>query len=381
MVGFIVIPDRVDVPTTAGAQDRVTPTKRCPLTITFDTAQIPAADRAEIIREAIWRNVVKVHITHQDDARRIRATGQIRSFGSLTACSVRSNATTIRRTPRLTGDDSEPSLFLGLQVSGSSMVIQGGRQAVLRPGDLALYDTTVPYTLLNEDGIHQHYFRIPRADIGLPMDVISRITAVRLDPRNPVADIAAGYFARLAVAGSPLDGAAGAALQQPSVELLRALITTQLCEDAVDPMHEALVVRILEFARAHLADRDLSAGRIAAAHHISVRQLYVVLAGAEIGLGDWIRAQRLERCRQELSAPLAATRTIAAIAGSWGFADATHFSRVFRDAYGLSPRQWRQRAVDGRRPPTTTDSRTVSNGDRPTSHPRDLDGGSVSLVE
>ena len=321
------------------------------MTITFDTAQIAAADRAEVIREAIWSSVVKVHITHQEDARRITATGQIRSFGRLTACSVRSNATTIRRTPRLTGDDSEPSLFLGLQVSGSSMVIQGGRQAVLGPGDLALYDTTLPYTLLNDDGIHQHYFRVPRADIGLPMDVVSRITAVRLGPHNPIADIAAGYFGRLAGSRSPLDAATGAALQQPSVELLRALITTQLGQDAlaVDPMHGTLLLRILEFARAHLADRDLTAGRIAAAHHISVRQLYVVLARADIGLGDWIRAERLDRCRQELSTPAAGSRTIAAIAAGWGFADATHFSRAFRDTYGMSPRQWRERALP--RPP------------------------------
>lgn len=26
----------------------------------------------------------------------------------------------------------------------------------------------------------------------------------------------------------------------------------------------------------------------------------------------------------------------------WGFADSTHFSRRFRDAYGMSPREWRQ---------------------------------------
>jgi AraC-like DNA-binding protein len=34
--------------------------------------------------------------------------------------------------------------------------------------------------------------------------------------------------------------------------------------------------------------------------------------------------------------------TIAAVARRWGFADATHFARRFRDAYGLSPREWRQ---------------------------------------
>ncbi|MDX2681609.1 AraC family transcriptional regulator [Streptomyces sp. NY05-11A] len=35
------------------------------------------------------------------------------------------------------------------------------------------------------------------------------------------------------------------------------------------------------------------------------------------------------------------SRTIAAVAGRWGFLSAAHFSRVFRSAYGLSPREWR----------------------------------------
>lgn len=34
-------------------------------------------------------------------------------------------------------------------------------------------------------------------------------------------------------------------------------------------------------------------------------------------------------------------RTIAAVANRWGFMSATHFSRVFRAAYGMSPSEWR----------------------------------------
>ncbi|MCY0943062.1 hypothetical protein O1W17_20680 [Streptomyces sp. H34-S5] len=47
-----------------------------------------------------------------------------------------------------------PSVFVGLQVTGSSMVVQDGREAVLQPGDLAPYDTTRPYILVNENGTH-----------------------------------------------------------------------------------------------------------------------------------------------------------------------------------------------------------------------------------
>ncbi|GAA4609774.1 hypothetical protein GCM10023107_93360 [Actinoplanes octamycinicus] len=62
---------------------------------------------------------------------------------------------------------------------------------------------------------------------------------------------------------------------------------------------------------------------------------------AGVSLGDWLRTQRLEACRRELAKPHNLDRTIASIAHQWGFADATHFSRVFRQTYGITPRDWR----------------------------------------
>jgi AraC-like DNA-binding protein len=32
------------------------------------------------------------------------------------------------------------------------------------------------------------------------------------------------------------------------------------------------------------------------------------------------------------------------IAANWGFQDAAHFSRAFRDAFGVSPSDWRRTA-------------------------------------
>lgn len=43
--------------------------------------------------------------------------------------------------------------------------------------------------------------------------------------------------------------------------------------------------------------------RIAAAHGISVRHLYAVLARSGMCLGDHVRAQRLAECRRELAGP------------------------------------------------------------------------------
>jgi AraC-like DNA-binding protein len=313
------------------------------MTISFDTKTIADVDREEMIRETIWNTVVRVEITHHPEPRKIAAVGAISNLGRVNVCSVKSNATTIRRTRSLAGDDLEPSIFLGLQVSGTSMVIQDGREAVLHPGDLAIYDTTRPYTLLNDGGIHQHYFRIPRNDLALPENAIAKVNALRLGPANPIANLAATYFARLArIRELPVAGADAIAV--PSIELVRALIATSLSDSALatEPLEGTIELRILEYMRAHLAEYDLSAPRIAAQHNLSVRQLYNILARAGVTPADWVRAHRLEECRKDLAKPTARSATVAAIARRWGFSDPTHFSRAFKDAYGVSPRQWRE---------------------------------------
>jgi AraC-like DNA-binding protein len=109
-------------------------------------------------------------------------------------------------------------------------------------------------------------------------------------------------------------------------------------------MHESLQLRVTQYIRSNLADPGLSAAQIAAAHHISVRHLYNVLAAAGISLGDWIRTQRLEAVRNDLSRPAARAIPIAVTARRWGFRDPSHFGRLFRAAYGVSPRTWRDNA-------------------------------------
>jgi AraC-like DNA-binding protein len=92
----------------------------------------------------------------------------------------------------------------------------------------------------------------------------------------------------------------------------------------------------------NLRDPELNATKIAAAHHVSVRQLYKVLASQGILLGDWIRSHRLDESRKEIGNPANSAMSIAMIARRWGFADASSFARMFRTSYGMSPREWRE---------------------------------------
>ncbi|MGI5490848.1 helix-turn-helix domain-containing protein [Microtetraspora malaysiensis] len=112
--------------------------------------------------------------------------------------------------------------------------------------------------------------------------------------------------------------------------------------DSRDERHTALFLRIQAFVERQLGDTGLSPAMIAAAHHISIRQLYKVMQAQGETVAGWIRTRRLERCRRDLANPLLAQRSVNAIATRWGFISAAHFSRAFRAAYGVSPTEYRR---------------------------------------
>ena len=229
-------------------------------------------------------------------------------------------------------------------MTGTSLVTQNGRECVLKPGELAVYESVSPYTLLFDEGVDHHFLRFPRAALALPDQLLRDTGTVTLGPDNPLACLAFTYFSQLAVSDRLHQAAHADSVVEPSVELLRAVLTTQHGDSglAKAPLEATLSLRVTQYVREHLADPDLSAARIAAAHDISVRHLYAVLSRSGISLGDWIRTRRLAECRRELAGANGRLRTIAATGRRWGFVDATHFSKTFKRAYGISPRAWRE---------------------------------------
>ncbi|MFJ5737271.1 AraC-like ligand-binding domain-containing protein [Streptomyces microflavus] len=309
----------------------------------LDTAFIPPRDREEVIRHAVWQSMVAVDIDHRPAAEDISVRIGLGTVGAIKVCSARATAVALRRTERLAREDEEPAVTLGVQMTGSSMVVQNGREALLRPGDCAVYESISPYALLFDEGVDYRFIRFPRAALALPDRLLRDITAVPLGPDNPSARLAFTYFSQLAGAGDLHQWTHADAVVEPSVELLRAVLATQHGNSTVakGPLEATLSLRITQYIRAHLADPDLSAARIASAHAISVRHLYAVLSLSGISLGDWIRTRRLAECRRELAGPNGRLRTIAATGRRWGFVNATHFSKVFKQTYGISPRDWR----------------------------------------
>jgi AraC-like DNA-binding protein len=310
-----------------------------------DSNSVPAGSRAEAMHTVAAR-IIPVELDFPEAGAVVRGT--LSDHGALRISRIASNATKVERTPRQARDDLTPCLLLGLQISGSSLVVQDGREAVVLPSDLVVYRSTAQYTLIDAAGYRQHQLRMPLEKLALPPDVVPQVTATRLCPGHPLSDLAVHYLRGVASRPNAFAGSVADAMSQVGLELVRAVISAHLNlapTTAKESPQVTLQMRILEYAREHLDDPTLNAARIAAEHHISVRHLYNVLAAGGISLGDWIRSRRLQGCRDELADSLSRNFTIAAVARRWGFRDASNFGRLFRAEYGRSPREWRDTAT------------------------------------
>ena len=107
---------------------------------------------------------------------------------------------------------------------------------------------------------------------------------------------------------------------------------------AAEPSAAARAAQARAVARRRLRDPGLTVAAIAAELHVSVSTLHRAFADQQCTIAEWIWAQRLDGVHADLVDPTGAHRTIGDIAFSWGFVDASHFSRAFRARFGATAR-------------------------------------------
>ncbi|WP_315835880.1 acetamidase/formamidase family protein [Bradyrhizobium prioriisuperbiae] len=108
----------------------------------------------------------------------------------------------------------------------------------------------------------------------------------------------------------------------------------------------SLFHRICGTIERKLDDPDISLARIAQIEGISERYLQKLFESTGDNFTHYLRERRLQRCWADLSNPADAHRSVSEIAFRCGFSDAAHFSRSFRERFGLSPRAFRQHEAE-----------------------------------
>lgn len=271
----------------------------------------------------------------------VHCAGRLRSIASVRFFDVRVRPCEIGSAPVTPGRHGQGYGKVDLVIEGKIVISQDGRQAVLGAGDFSFRDGTRASRVVVPDDLHMIGVIVPLGMISVARHVLGELTATRMDGASGSGALLASFLTTL---GSNLESVRPweeAGLSAAAGDLLTATLVHAAGHGADAGARSVLLSRIRCFVEAELADPGLSPASIAAAHHISVRQLHRLFEGEDVTVAELVRARRLAGCARDLADPELHDLGIGAVAARWGIMDSAKFSRIFRAAYGISPREYR----------------------------------------
>jgi AraC-like DNA-binding protein len=260
-----------------------------------------------------------------------------------------SEAAQVHRTNRLIRKSADDYLKVGLQLRGSCLLSQNGREAHLKPGDYAIYDTSQQYQLTYPAGYQTLVLMFRRDRLRLTSSQVTHLTARTLSGREGLAASVSPFLVELGRRFRISGHAAPTHLADAILDMLTASLAERLPVPInVEPGggRSALLIRIRAFIEERLGDPNLDVATIAAAHHISVRYLQALFAAQEQTVTGWVRSRRVDRCRQDLADIRFADQPVSEIGARWGLSNPAHFSRTFKVMLGCPPTEYRDAVFD-----------------------------------
>ncbi|MEU8378577.1 helix-turn-helix domain-containing protein [Streptosporangium sp. NPDC048865] len=313
---------------------------------TLSLSHLPARERFAFWRETVASTVVPLDVG-SDHADEFQATMQVLNLGAVQISAHTHSPIHVHRTARLIRRSDPEHYQVTLVRRGTITAAQAGRNTTVGPGDLLLHDTWRPL-----HGTHSDHSRVggvqivvPRELLPLRPDLVGQVCAVRLQGRKGVGALLRQFLVQVVRNADTYRPTDTGRLGGVCIDLLTALLAHHLEADRMVP-HEShqrtLLLRIHTHIERSLGDPELSPGKIAAAHHISLRSLHRLFAEQGSTVSEWIRTRRLEQCHRELASAEHRHLPIRAIAARWGYIHPGNFTRAFRAAYGLNPDEYRR---------------------------------------
>ena len=322
----------------------------------LSTESVAADQRLAYWIDMICKTYVQLECDALGNAKAACFNGEIRShhLPGLGLSVIRSAAQHVMRTPREIARSSDDYFIVSIQTSGRGVISQDGRDAVLSPGDFAIYDSTRPYVLHFDDDFEEIVLKLRRDQLRSVVRDTEKLTATAVSGRAGAGHLMINMIRTLSDEVDTLQPASAAAVASSVVSILVAGLQSLPACNGVDPssMTAYHVARFKRLVDERLRDPALSVASIAAELGISVGHLHRLFKCDPLPPAQYVWNRRLEACGRELLDPRRGKASVAEIAFGWGFNDAAHFSRAFRGRFGCSPREWRQGRGTAPRPLT-----------------------------
>ncbi|MCJ2080659.1 AraC family transcriptional regulator [Methylobacterium sp. J-090] len=214
-----------------------------------------------------------------------------------------------------------------------------------RAGDFSIRDPNSPWTLEHKGHVEVLAIEIPRDRLESMLGSARHFAGLTMYGHLPVTTLARLFLSNMMSMADRLTPQAAERMTSVAIDLVAASLAERLSMETPKALSGTLTVqRAKAYALANLGKPELDTSQVAAAVGISMRQLQTLFRERGSNVTAWIWQRRLEQAAQRLSDPACLHLQLGELAYGCGFASQSHFSRRFRDQYGLSPRDYRHTA-------------------------------------
>ncbi len=244
-------------------------------------------------------------------------------------------------------ESSDARLLVSVHKEGAAMVSQGGRESPISPGDLFVIDPSRPFKI-ETGAISSYSLYLPTSAVRALVPGLDQLTALPIRGGDPAAAMFRAAADELVTHAGALEESVADRVSEALPYLLASALASlgSAAHGATNRLRQLHKRRILQFIREHLTDPGLDVNAIARGVNLSPRHLHELFTDEADPLMKHVWAERLEHCRRDLRAPSLRRQTVGEIAYSWGFSDVSHFSRAFKQRFGITPRECRLRGLE-----------------------------------
>jgi AraC-like DNA-binding protein len=309
----------------------------------FSTDSYPRRERAHAWREAMTR--LRLPLTDAPDEEAFRG-----SVSCLTSPLGMEFAVVSASPQEISGrNPNQPAaVWLVVLLQGEASLFDGETTVALEMGDIIYGPTGMNAALRLTTRFRLMFITAPRVALDHRLIAPLSLKVGRLAGASGLGHVFSGL---LCATAETLDELTSDQLRPVELALTEFLVANLAAEGSPSALggagaaRAAHLHRICQTIETLLAEPDLTVGRVADEDGISPRYLQKLFASAGQSFSGYLRTRRLERCRLDLTSPMCAGLSISEICFRWGFNGSAHFSRAFKDQYGVSPREYRKAAL------------------------------------
>lgn len=308
----------------------------------FCTDDQSPSHRQEWLKEIIGKEYANVDISPLKDVQLFNEMAIYPWRHGMRLSPIKSHAIRIKRLTNEPTETMQDCFFAVVLTSGRYTLEQGGREVSLLPGDMTLYDATEPHSIIMPQTSSKILISIPRNLLNQRIYNVGKLTAKKVPVKSGIGAVASSFIQATVNQLNDLEKSQFLEMSDPILDML-TLSLNQLNTSSVRLSdHKSLtLMRVKNYINHYVEDGCLNPKVISNGVGLSVRYINNLFNTEDTSLMRFLTQQRLELAKRRLSNDLLSHKTITELAMQSGFNNMAHFSRLFKQNYGMSPRQYR----------------------------------------